>query len=53
MVLKKISDNRIFGMFHAHTPEYNKEVILKSLSQEDGIVRIVFATVAGYRSQSY
>ena len=43
---EKISDNRIFGMFHAHTPEYNKEVILKSLSQEDGIVRIVFATVA-------
>ena len=23
----KISDNRLFGMFHANTPKYNKEVI--------------------------
>ena len=41
----KISDNRIFGMYHAHTPDYNKEVILKSLAQENGLVRVVFATV--------
>ena len=40
------SDNRLFGMFHALTPEYNKEVILKSLADPEGIVRVVFATVA-------
>ena len=34
----------VFGMFHAHTPEY-KEVILTSVSQEDGIVQTVFATI--------
>ena len=43
---EKVSNNRLFGMFHAHTPEYNKEVILKSLSQQDGVVRTVFATIA-------
>ena len=36
----------VFLMYHAHTPDYNKEVILKSLAQEDGSVRVVFATVA-------
>ena len=43
---EKISDNRLFGMFHASTPEYNKAVILRSLGSPDGVVRIVFATVA-------
>jgi ATP-dependent DNA helicase RecQ len=33
-------------MFHANTPPYNKDVILKSLLVPDGVVRIVFATVA-------
>ena len=42
----KISDNRLFGMFHASTPDHNKDVILKSLSKSDGVVRVVFATVA-------
>lgn len=42
----KISDNRIIGMFHSSTPQHNKDVILKSLTQSDGIVRVVFATVA-------
>ena len=42
----KISDNRLFGMFHSNTPQHNKDVILKSLTQSDGIVRVVFATVA-------
>lgn len=42
----EISDNRIFGMFHASTTQHNKEVILKSLSNQDGIVRVVFATIA-------
>lgn len=33
-------------MFHASTPQHNKEVILNSLAKSDGVVRIVFATVA-------
>ena len=43
---ERISDNRIFGMYHASTPQHNKEVILSSLSKPDGVVRVVFATVA-------
>ena len=42
----RISDNRLFGMFHSSTPQHNKDVILKSLTQSDGGVRVVFATVA-------
>ena len=42
---EKISDNRLFGMYHANTPEHNK-VILNSLTRLDGNVRLVFATVA-------
>ena len=42
----KISDNQLFGMFHSCTSQHNKEVILKSLTQSDGLVRVVFATVA-------
>ena len=41
-----ICSNRLFGMFHASTPEKNKETILKSLTDPNGVVRIVFATVA-------
>ena len=41
-----ISDNRLYGMFHAKTPAHNKEVILKSMQDEYGIVRVVFCTVA-------
>ena len=41
-----LSDYRLFGMFHACTPQYNKDVILKSLEVRDGVVRIVFATIA-------
>ena len=40
------SDYRLFGMYHSNTPDYNKDVILKSMNQSDGTVRIVFATVA-------
>ena len=43
---EKISDNRFFGMYHANTPEHNKEVILNSLTRPDGNVHLVFATVA-------
>lgn len=42
----QLSDNRLFGMFHAGTPVYNKEVILSSLKDSCGVVRIVFATIA-------
>ena len=42
----QLSDNRLFGMFHACTDQHNKDVILKSLAIADGIVRVVFATVA-------
>ena len=42
----EVSDNRLFGMFHAQTPQHNKDVILSSMQKEDGVVRIVFATVA-------
>jgi len=33
-------------MYHSNTLQYNKDVILKSLTQPDGVVRIVFATIA-------
>ena len=42
----KVCENRLFEMFHANTPEHNKEVILKSLDDPSGVVRVVFATVA-------
>ena len=41
-----LSDFRLFGMFHASTPQHNKDVILKSLLVPDGVVRVVFVTVA-------
>ena len=33
-------------MFHGSTPEYNKDVVLRSLQDPNGVVRIVFATNA-------
>ena len=42
----EVCSNRLFGMFHAHTPQHNKNVIMKSLAKPDGVVRVVFATVA-------
>lgn len=42
----QLSENRLFGMYHARTPQHNKEVILKSLTAEGGVVRVVFATIA-------
>ena len=41
-----LSDFRLFSMFHASTPQYNKDVILTSLLVPDGVVHVVFATVA-------
>ena len=43
---EKVSKNRLFDMFHACTPSTVKDVILKSLAQPDGKLRVVFATVA-------
>ena len=42
----KISLHRLFGMYHAQTLPRIKEHILSSMCSPDGIVRIVFATVA-------
>lgn len=42
----ELSENRIFGMYHSCTPQHNKDVILESLRNPKGIVRVVFATVA-------
>ena len=33
-------------MFHANTPQHNKEVVLSSLTRPDRVVRVVFATEA-------
>ena len=43
---EKIIANRLFGMFHSHTTEHNKEVLLNNLTMPDGTIRIVFATSA-------
>ena len=42
----KLSDNRLFGMYHSNTPAHNKQVIMESMQKADGVVRVVFATVA-------
>ena len=42
----EMSDNRLFGMFHASTPQHSKDVITKSLLDPKGVVRVVFASVA-------
>lgn len=36
----EISDNRLFGMFHAQTPEHNKDVILTSMQSADRLVHM-------------
>ena len=41
-----LCENRLFAMFHSSTPKHNKDVVLKSMTEEAGIVRIVFATTA-------
>ena len=40
----ELSENRLFGMFHASTPQHSKDVIMESL--QDCHVRVVFASVA-------
>ena len=44
--VEQVSDNRLFAMFHSCTDEHNKRVVMSSLSQADGVVRVVFATMA-------
>ena len=41
-----MSQNRLFWIFHASTPQYNKDIILKNFRVPDGVVHVVFATVA-------
>ena len=43
---EQISDHRLFGMYHSCTDDHNKSVIMDSLCQPDGVVRVVFATMA-------
>ena len=43
---EELYENRLFGMYHSCTPQHNKDVILQSLRDTNGIVRVVFATVA-------
>ena len=33
-------------MYHSFTPQRNKDTILKSLRQTNGVIQIVFATIA-------
>ena len=42
----ELSENHLFGMFHASTPQHSKDVIMRSLQDCHGTVRVVFASVA-------
>ena len=42
----ELSETRLFGMFHASTPQHSKYVIMESLQDCHGTVRVVFASVA-------
>ena len=41
----ELSDNRLFDMFHASTPQHSKDKIMGSLQDCHGTVRVVFASV--------
>ena len=43
---EKIAANRLFGMYHSGTNDSIKKVVMKSLSDPCGKIRVVFATVA-------
>ena len=34
---ERISDDRLFGMYHSKTDDHNKDVIMKSMNQLDGV----------------
>ena len=38
----ELSENRLFGMFHASTPQHSKDVIMGSLQDCHGTVRVVW-----------
>ena len=42
----ELSDSNVFGMFHASTPQHSEDVIVNSLMDPCGGVRIVFASIA-------
>ena len=42
----ELSENRLFDMFHASSPQHSKDVIMGSLQDCHGTVRVVFASVA-------
>ena len=42
----ELRENRLFGMFHASTPQHSKDIIMGSLQDCHGTVRVVFASVA-------
>ena len=42
----ELSENRLFDMFHTSTPQHSKDVIMGSLQDCHGTVRVVLASVA-------
>ena len=46
LLAPELSENRLFGMFHASTPQHSKGVNTGSLPDCHGTVRVVFASVA-------
>ena len=42
----ELSENRLFGMFHASTLQHSKDVVMGSLQDCHGTARVVFASVA-------
>ena len=42
----ELCDNRLFGMFHASSPQHSKDVITSSSANPCGVVQVVFASVA-------
>ena len=44
--VEELCCNRLIAMYHACTPQCNKDVVLKSLQNPEGNVRVVFATIA-------
>ena len=42
----ELSENRLFGIFHASTPQHSKDVIMGSLQDCHGTIGVVFASVA-------
>ena len=41
----ELSENRLFGMFHASTPQHSKDVIMGSFQDCHDTVSVMFASV--------